>query len=512
MAEELADLRRRIVELEAREAGHTKGETALAQLASFPEQNPNPVIETDLQGAVTYLNPVARERFPDLEEAGLDHPILNGLESAIRTLREAAEDSLLRELQIGDYTYEQKTTFMAEYNLVRIFAYDITELKRMEASQSRLAAFPEQNPNPVIETDLHGAVTYLNPVARERFPDLEAAGLNHPILNGLESAIHTLRDAEEDSLLRELQIGHYSYEQKTTFMAENDLVRIFAYDITERKQLQKQLEESLAELEQTNRDLKDTQVQLVQSEKMAAMANLVAGIAHEINTPIGAISSVHDTIKRAAERLRSILGEDHFKEHPSGQKADTILRVVTESADVIKTGSERVSSIVESMKNFARLDEAELKRVDVHEGLKDALRLVQHDLGDRISVVEKYGDVEPIVCYPSRLNQVFLCLLVNAIEAVDGDGRIVVTTQKKDEKLWVSIEDNGSGIPEESLAQIFDPGFTTKGVGVGTGLGLSICHQIVQDHNGTIEVESEVGQGTTITTILPYSFSGLMLR
>ena len=106
----------------------------------------------------------------------------------------------------------------------------------------------------------------------------------------------------------------------------------------------------------------------------------------------------------------------------------------------------------------------------------------------------------------------FLCLLVNAIEAVDGDGRIVVTTQKKDEKLWVSIEDNGSGILEESLAQIFDPGFTTKGVGVGTGLGLSICHQIVQDHNGTIEVESEVGQGTTITTILPYSFSGLMLR
>ena len=224
---------------------------------------------------------------------------------------------------------------------MRIFAYDITELKRMEASQSRLATFPEQNPNPVIETDLHGAVTYLNPVARERFPDLEAAGLNHPILNGLESAIHTLRDAEEDSLLRELQIGHYSYEQKTTFMAENDLLRIFAYDITERKQLQKQLEESLAELEQTNRDLKDTQVQLVQSEKMAAMANLVAGIAHEMNTPIGAISSVHDTIKRAAERLRSILGEDHFKEHPSGQKADTILRVVTESADVIKTGSER---------------------------------------------------------------------------------------------------------------------------------------------------------------------------
>ena len=511
-AAKIAELQARIAELESREIEFRRVEVSLARLATFPEQNPNPVIETDLEGKVTYLNPMARERFPDLEAAGLEHPILDGLASAIRTLQEAEEGSLQRELQIGGYTYEQKTTFMAENKLVRIFAYDITELKRVEVSLARLATFPEQNPNPVIETDLEGKVTYLNPMARERFPDLEAAGPEHPILDGLASAIRTLQEAEEDSLQRELQIGGYTYEQKTTFMAENSLVRIFAYDISQRKQLQEQLEESLSELEQTNRDLRDTQVQLVQSEKMAAMANLVAGIAHEINTPIGAISSVHDTITRATEKLKSLLGDDLFKEHPSSQKIDAVLQVVAESAVVIRTGSERVTNIIQSMKNFARLDEAELKRVDVREGLKDALRLVQHDLGDHISVVEKYGEIEPIVCYPSRLNQVFLCLLVNAIEAVDGSGQIVVTTQQKDDKLWVSIEDDGKGIPEQSLKQIFDPGFTTKGVGVGTGLGLSICHQIVQDQNGTIEVESKAGQGTTITTILPYSFSGSVLR
>ena len=508
----LAELRARIDELETRETELKQAEASLARLATFPEQNPNPVIETDLEGKVTYLNPMARQRFPDLESAGLEHPILDGLESAIRTLREAEEDSLLRELQIGGYTYEQKTTFMAENNLVRIFAYDITELKQAEASLARLATFPEQNPNPVIETDLEGNVTYLNPRARERFPDLEAAGMEHPILDGLESAIRTLREAEEDSLLRELQIGDHTYEQKTTFMAENSLVRIFAYDITDRKQLQERLEQSLSELEQTNRDLKDTQVQLVQSEKMAAMANLVAGIAHEINTPIGAISSVHDTITRAVEKLKSILDDEELDENARGPKVDSVLRVVTESASVIKTGSERVTNIIQSMKNFARLDEAELKQVDIHEGLEDALRLVQHDLGDRISVIENYGDVDPLVCYPSRLNQVFLCLLVNAIEAIEGTGQIVITTQKNDDKLSVSIQDSGIGIPAESLGEIFDPGFTTKGVGVGAGLGLSICHQIVQDHKGTIEAESKVGEGTTITTILPYSFSGFALR
>ncbi len=499
-------------ELAAREAELKRAEEALGRLATFPEQNPNPVIETDLAGKVTYLNPVARARFPDLSTAGLAHPMLNDLESIIGSLEEGEEESNLRELEVEGHVYEQKTTYMASNNLVRIYAYDITELKRAEEALRRLATFPEQNPNPVIETDLGGKVTYINPVAQERFPDLSAAGLQHPMLDGLEAIIRSLEEGEEESYLRELEVEGHIYEQKTTYMASNNLVRIYAHDITQLKKLQKQLQDSLTELEKTNRELQETQVQLVQSEKMAAMANLVAGIAHEINTPIGAMSSVHDTLGRAAEKLKVLLEESLSTDSRGRSRADAILRVVADSADVIRNGSERVSTVMQSLKNFARLDEAELNKVDIHSGLDDTLRLVQHDLGDRIEVIRNYGEVPPIVCYPGRLNQVFLCFLVNAIEAIEGTGRITLTTSKEGDKLHVTVQDTGIGISDENLEKIFEPGFTTKGVGVGSGLGLSICYQIMRDHNGEILVQSKPGEGAAFTAVLSYDFSGFLLR
>jgi len=400
---------------------------------------------------------------------------------------------------------------MAQNNLLRIFAYDITRLKRAEETLSRLATFPEQNPNPVIETDLEGQVTYFNPAARQRFPDLLTAGLRHPILAGLESVIDTLKQGKEQSFVRELEIGAHIYEQKTTYMAQNNLLRIFANDITQLKRLQDQLQQSLTELEKTNIDLRETQVQLIQSEKMAAMASLVAGIAHEINTPLGAISSVQDTLSRAVDKLTDVIAEVLPEEHRDNPKLTAVLEIIADTGKVIKTGSDRVVGIVKSMRSFARLDEAELKSVNIHDGIDDTLRLVQHDLGDRIEVIKNYGDVPPIVCYPGRLNQIFLCYLVNAIQAIEGRGQITITTLQADDKLHVIIKDSGIGIPDENLGRIFEPGFTARGVGVGTGLGLSICYQIVQDHKGAIEVESRVGEGSTFTTILPYDFSGFML-
>ena len=160
------------------------------------------------------------------------------------------------------------------------------------------------------------------------------------------------------------------------------------------------------------------------------------------------------------------------------------------------------------MRSFARLDEAELKRVDIHEGLENTLELVRHDLEDDIEVLREYGEVPEIVCYPGRLNQVFLSLLVNAIQAIEGPGQIGITTLQQDEKLHVVIRDTGGGIPEEHIDKVFDPGFTTKGVGVGTGLGLSICYQVMQDHKGEIRLESKRGEGTTATCILPYNLDG----
>jgi len=194
-----------------------------------------------------------------------------------------------------------------------------------------------------------------------------------------------------------LTIDGRTYEQKLTFLATNCLVRIFAYDITELRRLQIQLEEKL---EQTNQSLQQTQVQLVQSAKMASMANLVAGIAHEINTPIGAISSVYDTLSRAVEKLRSALAEEASSKTQSSRKADAILQVISDASNVIRTGSDRVVTTVQSLRNFARLDEAELKSVDIHEGIENTLKLAQHRLGDGVEVIKKYGSVEPITCYP----------------------------------------------------------------------------------------------------------------
>jgi two-component system NtrC family sensor kinase len=237
---------------------------------------------------------------------------------------------------------------------------------------------------------------------------------------------------------------------------------------------------------------------------MAAMASLVAGIAHEINTPIGAIVSVYDTLNRAVGKLRANLGEDSGDD-PKKAKVATILQIISNAIDVIRKGSERVVAIVDSMRSFARLDEAELKSVNIQDGLDDTVSLIQHRLGDKIEVIRKYEASDPIVCYPGRLNQVFLCMLDNAIDAMEGKGTITIATRREDDQLLVAITDTGQGIPSEKLEEVFQPGYTTKGV----GLGLAICHQIVHDHRGQSKVDSEPGKGSTFTTILSYSFNGI---
>ena len=505
MSEEIVALRRRVAELEKLEDQHRHAEELLAVLATFPKQNPNPVIETDLSGRIRYLNPAARERFPELEDGSVDHPMLTGLGAIIRGFEQGEADTFIRDLEVSGSTYQQRIVHLEETDIVRIFANDITDLKRTEEKLVRLASFPEQNPDPVIESDLDGNLTYMNPIALERFPDLVSKGFDHPLLDGLKPSIPTLVAGKELSVVRERNVRGIIYNQKILYMPDSRLLRIYNNDITALKELQNQIQEHLEELEQTNKNLEEAQVQLVQSEKMAALGKLVAGIAHEINTPIGAIYSAHDTLKRAKEKLPGILSKEGADVAAKSRGVTSILQVMEDVGSVVRSGSERVMSIVQSMKSFARLDEAELKQVDIHEGLDDTLNLIQHDLEGRISVIKDYGAVPPIVCYPGRLNQAFLSLLVNATQAIEGSGEIAVSTSKQGESLRVSISDTGGGIPPENLERVFEPGFTTKGVGVGTGLGLSICYQVFKEHGGEISIESEIGKGTRATCTLPYS-------
>ena len=316
------------------------------------------------------------------------------------------------------------SSFLSGNNLIRIFANDVTEIKRTEAKLVRLASFPEQNPDPVVEIDLEGGLTYLNPIARERYPDLLATGLQHPLLQGIEALIEEFRSGGNPSIVRELPVRGFMYNQKIVYMPESHLIRIYNNDITALMELQNQIQESLSELEVANRNLHEAQVQLVQSEKMAALGKLVAGIAHEINTPIGAVYSAHDTLIRAQGKLRDLLADAE-----DGRVA-SLLQVIDDVGRVVKDGSERVVDIVNSMRSFARLDEAERKKVDIHEGLEDTVKLLQHELDD-IDLVRSYSTVPEVVCFPGRLNQALLSLLVNACQAIEGAGTIEITTRRR---------------------------------------------------------------------------------
>ena len=274
-------------------------------------------------------------------------------------------------------------------------------------------------------------------------------------------------------------------------------------DVTERRRAE-------AEVKRANLELREKQTQLVQAEKMASLGMLVAGIAHEINTPIGAVNSVHNTLVRSTQKLKQLLERDFPELFADNRRLKTILKAIDDANQVIESGTSRVTTIVRRLKSFARLDEAELKSVDIHEGLEDTLTIIHHELKHKVKVVKRYGELPAIPCYPGPLNQVFLNLFINANQAIADTGEVTVTTWADDARIYVEIRDSGSGISPEIVKRIFDPGFTTKGVGVGTGLGLSICYQIMQDHRGEIRVESEMGKGSAFTVVLPQNLDELM--
>ena len=237
--------------------------------------------------------------------------------------------------------------------------------------------------------------------------------------------------------------------------------------------------------------------QLMQTEKMAALGLLVAGVAHEINTPMGAIHSNNDIMQRAVAKIRKSLGQETNKE------VFRLLGILDEVCRNNEIAAERIIHIVRSLKNFARLDEAEQKRVNLHEGIESTLTLLQHQLKHRIRIEREFGQLPEVLCHPNQLNQVFMNILVNAAQSIPGAGVIGIKTWRDDEGfVKIAISDTGVGIPREHLTKIFDPGFTTKGVGLGTGLGLSICYRIIEDHGGSIDVDSSKA-GTTFTITLP---------
>ena len=266
----------------------------------------------------------------------------------------------------------------------------------------------------------------------------------------------------------------------------------------------------LEELQMLNKRIEDAQNQLLQSEKMASIGQLAAGVAHEINNPIGYVNSNLGTLQRHISDIFTVLSayeegasEEKVKELAKTLEIDYIRQDILELLDESQEGIARVRKIVQDLKDFSHVDEAEWQFADLHRGLESTLNIVHNELKYKATVVKGYGSIPEVECLPSQLNQVFMNILVNAAHAIRDSGIIKVRTGISGGEVWVEISDTGQGIPKEILGRIFDPFFTTKPVGKGTGLGLSLSYSIMQKHEGRIEVESEIERGTTFRVILP---------
>jgi signal transduction histidine kinase len=258
-------------------------------------------------------------------------------------------------------------------------------------------------------------------------------------------------------------------------------------------QLEHKVEERTQELKAALHQLKETESQLIQSEKLAAHGLLAAGVLHEINNPLSFSRGSLSVLKRALARV---------KEASQGSMGP-LLAEVERAAEIIQNGHERIAAIVRDLKTFARRDVEGIKLSDLHQGLDATLSLLRHELGDRIAVVREYGDIGLVETDSAQINQVFLNLLHNALQAISGDGLITIRTWCDEGRVYVSIKDTGTGIDPEDLPRIFEPFFTTKPVGHGTGLGLSVSHRIIREHGGQMTVHSQIGEGTEFVIELP---------
>jgi signal transduction histidine kinase len=277
-----------------------------------------------------------------------------------------------------------------------------------------------------------------------------------------------------------------------------------------------QLRAANEELEAAYRNLQATQAQLVQREKMASVGQLVAGVAHELNNPIGFVASNAATLEDFVGRLRAMLesyrGRDAalpeadrraLGEEWQARKVDYALRYLDSMILGIREGAERTRKIVRDLRVFARGDDDVRQPVDLHEELESSLTLLNHLLADRVVVERKYGELPAVACVRSQIDQVLLNVLANAAQAITGPGTITIETRREDGRAVVAIRDTGPGIAPDVIGRIFDPFFTTKPVGEGTGLGLSISYEIVKKHGGDVAVESRPGEGATFTVRLP---------
>ncbi len=316
-----------------------------------------------------------------------------------------------------------------------------------------------------------------------------------------------------------LRVGAYDYLIKP---CDLDVLQMSVERALEHRDLQRtarkykaDLEKQNAELARSKADLQRLQAQIVHSEKMAGLGQLAAGVAHELNNPAGFIYGNLDILQSYLADLKALLAlyeqvtllADAAPLIESLKIQINYEKLVKDLDSIISDcldGAVRIRDIVQNLRLFSRLDEAEVNKIDLHEGLDSTIRLLsRYYTSGRVTLHRDYGDLPLIGCYAGQLNRVWMNLLVNAAQAVGAEGEVSISTRLESDWVVISISDTGGGIAPDQLSRIFDPFFTTKPVGDGTGLGLSISYGIIERHGGTISVESRMGQGSTFTVKIP---------
>ncbi|MGY3265451.1 two-component system NtrC family sensor kinase [Lysobacter sp. HA35] len=399
----------------------------------------------------------------------------------------------------------------------------IPDLSNLWSAQMHWAA--DVAPMAVLLLDAHGELAYANASARRLASRLE------PGSHGDHDAMKRLLTlaTEQDWAIacvqghsrRDVQVRPDVILALEVFCGSGDnsgLRFVALTDISQRSARERELQQRHDELERAYRSLSGAQEQLLQSEKMASIGQLAAGVAHEINNPIGYVHSNLGTLREYVSALFAMIEtyasalaapdpliyRNEIRAHREKLDIDFILGDLPQLLDESREGIERVTRIVQDLKEFSHVGRNETMRPsDLIKGLESTLNIVWNDLKYKVKLEKIYTEVPLVECHASEINQVFMNLLINAGQSIADRGVITLACGVENDEAWVSIADTGCGIPEETLGRIFDPFFTTKPIGRGTGLGLAISYRIVEKHHGRIEVNSSVGHGTTFRVVLP---------
>lgn len=493
------------------------------------------------------------ESFTRLEQVCPNIPVivLTGLEEekiGLQAVKAGAQDFLAKG-HIESQILARSIVFsMERKNLVQKLD---EQRKALERSNMRFYTILSNTVDGILIVDQGNFVRFLNPSAIQIFRVKAEDSLGEKLWFEMDSGPRKempLNFVNEDPIYLELLMEEIPWEgenaklisvrditdrrrareqlekrvQERTMELRN-LNQSMIYEIVEHKETADQLRFKSKELEEAHRRLQENQSHLIQTEKLASIGQLAAGVAHEINNPMAFVISNLSTLGNYVSSIKTVLKcyEDltsvvskaqsveiqelvrEIENMKSQKELNYILSDIDDLLNETQEGTDRVKEIVKNLKSFARIDEGEIREGDINEGIRSALKMVHNEIKYKGEVITNYGDIPLIQCYPGQLNQVFLNILVNAAQALEKGGTITVTTMLEAENIKIVFADTGTGIAPEHIPKLFDPFFTTKEVGKGTGLGLSISHGIIQGHGGKIMVSSKLGEGTVFTIYLP---------